>query len=279
MLKCSLLYMQSSIGRKINNKFSILFILIFISYHQLIAQNNNNKEMLNEKVKIEIWSDIVCPFCFIGKKKMEQAIAKLKAQDLVEIEWHSFQLDPQFPMDSSMPSMPYLSEYKGYPMNQVNQMCDNLTEQGKLYSIDFNFDKAMTFNTYHAHRLIQWSKTKGLSNELKEAFMEAYFTNGIDLSNTKFLIEVVKNIGLNVDEAQKVLGSDAFSSEVNQDIYQARQLGIRGVPFFLINNKETISGAQQDKVFENVIESALKKIKPIENIEEGKSCLPNGDCK
>ncbi len=208
------------------------------------------------KISFGIWSDIVCPFCFIGKKKLEKAILKLNLSDQVEIEWHSFQLDPDFPKGESIPSSEYLAKRKNFPLEQINAIQQQLTASAKPYGIDFQFDKSLSFNTMDVHRLWQWSKTMGKSSELKEALMLAYFTNGIDLSKEENVLKVVENCGLDRIEAQVVFRSDAFSNDVDEDIYQASQIGIRGVPFFVINNQFAISGAQEDSVFE----SALMKV-------------------
>ena len=235
--------------------------------------------MSSEKVLIEIWSDVVCPFCYVGKKKLEQAIQRLNADDKVEIIWYSFQLDPDFPKGESMPSTPYLSERKGYPMEQVIAMSEHLTIQGKSYNIDFNFNEALTFNTLDAHRLIQWAKTESKSNALKEALMKAYFTDGMDLSKKENLISICKSLGLDAIKGQAVLDSNSYAEEVQNDIYQSRQLGIKGVPYFLINESLTISGAQSDEIFGSVISSALKDRKAKNNDSREGVCLPDGDCK
>jgi predicted DsbA family dithiol-disulfide isomerase len=208
------------------------------------------------KISIGIWSDIVCPFCFIGKKKLEKAISKLNLSDQVEIEWHSFQLDPDFPKGESIPSSEYLAKRKNFPLEQINSIQQQLTASAKPYGIDFQFDKSLSFNTMDVHRLWQWSKTLGKSSELKEALMLAYFTNGVDLSKEENVLKVVEICGLDRIEAQAIFRSDAFSNDVDEDIYQASQIGVRGVPFFVINNQFAISGAQEDSVFE----SALMKV-------------------
>lgn len=256
-----------------------IILLILLITGSLLAQSNSKKEMKAEKIKIEIWSDVVCPFCFIGKKKMEQAIAKLKAEDKVEIIWRSFQLDPDLPKKAALPSIQYLSERKGYPVDQVKGMCAQLSTQGKGYGIDFDFDKSLTFNTLDVHRLIHWAKPLGLSNELKEAFMIAYFSEGLDLSKEVNILAIIKKVGLNVEDARLVLQSDAYAKEVEEDIKRATTIGVRGVPFFLINEKEVISGAQNDQVFENMIAAALKNLKPATVTTEEGVCLPNKECK
>ncbi len=231
-----------------------------------------------KKIKIEIWSDVVCPFCFIGKKKMEQAITKLNAEDNVEIIWHSYQLDPDFPKGTSISSTKHFSKKKGYPIEQIEGMYIQLANQGKEYGIDFHFDKSLSFNTLNVHRLIKWAKSFNKSNEMKEAFMLAYFTDGIDLSQEENILTVIGTIGIDTTKAKSILNTDTYTQEVEQDMYQSRQLGVRGVPYFLINEKEVISGAQNDKVFENVISDALKKVKPNEAKSKEEICLPNGEC-
>jgi predicted DsbA family dithiol-disulfide isomerase len=206
-----------------------------------------------KNIKIDIWSDIVCPFCFIGKKKLEQAIAKLNLQNQVEIEWHSFQLDPEFPKGEAIPSTTYLAQRKNYPIEQINAIQQQLTTSAKVYGIDFQFEKALSFNTIDVHRLWQWSKNLGKSSELKEALMKAYFSDGIDLSKEENVLQVVENCGLDKLEAESILRSNQFSNEVDEDIYKASQIGVRGVPFFVLNNQFAISGAQDDSVFENAL--------------------------
>jgi predicted DsbA family dithiol-disulfide isomerase len=205
------------------------------------------------KISIRIWSDIVCPFCFIGKKKLEKAISKLNLSDQVEIEWHSFQLDPDFPKGESIPSSEYLAKRKNFPLEQINSIQEQLTASATPYGIDFQFDKSLSFNTMDVHRLWQWSKTLGKSSELKEALMLAYFTDGIDLSKEENVLQVIENCGLDKLEAESIFKSNQFSNEVDEDIYHASQIGVRGVPFFVLNNQFAISGAQDDSVFENAL--------------------------
>jgi predicted DsbA family dithiol-disulfide isomerase len=235
--------------------------------------------MKTKKVTIDIWSDVVCPFCYIGKKKMELAIKNLKAENQVEIIWHSFQLDPNFPTDTSMSTNEYLVKRKGYPQYQVTMMTAQLVEQGKNYNIDFQFKKARSFNTLNTHRLIKWAKEYGKDNELKEALMLNYFSKGIDLSVNDSLIRIVEQVGLNGLTAIQMLETNQYQEAVQSDINQSQELGISGVPYFLINKKVTISGAQNDKVFENTLASALKDIEPLDNSSQEGICIPNKGCK
>jgi len=258
---------------------NVVLGLLILASLSLQSHSTKTQKMNSGKVKIEIWSDVVCPFCFIGKKKIEQAVAKLGAEDKVEIIWHSFQLDPDFPTDKAIPSINYLSERKGYPIDQVVGMCGQLTVQGKAYGVDFNFDSALTFNTLNAHRLIQWAKTQNKSNELKEAFMLAYFSDGTDLTLEENVLNVVKKAGLDAEAAANVLASSDYLPEVNADILRAQKLGISGVPYFLINGSQPIYGAQNDAVFENALAAALKNLKTTESETSEGICLPSGECK
>lgn len=259
-------------------KSIIVTILILLSL-STFAQDQTKENMNSEKVTIEIWSDVVCPFCLLGKKKMEQAITKLGAEDRVEIVWHSFQLDPSFPKGSSMPSQRYLTERKGYPAAQLSAVSAQLANTGRAYGIDFQFDKALTFNTWDAHRLIQWAKSLDKGNELKGALMMAYFSTGADLSKQENLLAVVKQVGLDTAKARQILESDAYSQDVQQAIDESRQLGIRGVPFFVVNRKRAISGAQSDEVFEQIIGAAVNQLAPVVSGSQEGVCLPSGECK
>jgi predicted DsbA family dithiol-disulfide isomerase len=210
-----------------------------------------------QKVKIEIWSDMVCPFCYLGKKKIEKAISKFDAHNQVEIVWRSYMLDPDFPKDTAILSTQILVQKKGISESQLKGMYQHLESNGKNYGINFNFDKALSFNTLDAHRIWHWSKKFQKQNEWKEAIMNAYFTDGKDLSSKENLIELASSIDLDREGVAEILNSEAYAEDVEKDIYQSRTLHIQGVPYFLINEKAIISGAQDDKVFENVIKTAL----------------------
>lgn len=207
------------------------------------------------KIKIDVWSDVVCPFCYLGKAKLEKAIAKLGLNEEVEIEWHSFQLDLQFPKNTSAAATEHLVKRKGIPLQNIVNSQNRLADQGKLYGLDFQFEKALNFNTLNVHRLLHWSKAFGKSNELTTAFFKAHFTDGQDLSKPEILESLVNRIGLDGTSALNVLQSNTYSQEVQRDIAIAQQIGISGVPFFVFNQKTAISGAQADSAFEEVLTS------------------------
>lgn len=230
-------------------------------------------------VTVDIWSDVVCPFCFVGKKKIEKAIAELDASENVKVVWHSFQLDPSFPIGESMSTTEYLVKRKGYPADQVVVMQHQLESVGSQYGINFQFDKAKSFNTGNVHRLLQWAKKENKSDELKEQLMIAYFTEGTDLNDTSEVLSIIEKTGLDSSLAKAVLSGTDFQQEVENDVAKARELGIRGVPYFLINGTQVISGAQDDKVFVKTLKKALSNSE-ISNKTNGTGvCLPSGECK
>lgn len=259
----------------------VAIILIFLTGCSTPSQSqtNSTEEMKNEKVKIEIWSDVVCPFCFIGKKKIEETVKALNVQDQVEIVWHSYQLDPSFPADTSMLYYPYHNQRSGYTEAQLQPMGQRLNQVGEPYDITYNFEKIHVVNSFNLHRLLLWSQQFGLYNELNEALMRAYFTDGIDLSKQNELLKIVASVGLNKSIAITVLNSNKYKAEVTADISQSRQLGISGVPYFLINGTEKISGAQNNRVFEKAIMNAISQENEIIETEDTEICIPGSNCK
>jgi predicted DsbA family dithiol-disulfide isomerase len=253
-------------------QFIIISTLLFTGV--VFAQQKKSNMMENNKIQIDIWSDIVCPFCYVGKKKLEKAIEKLQITDKIIIQWHSFELAPDFPKNKVIPSTQYLTEVRGYPLAQLQKAQEHLTQQGKEYGITFNFEKALSFNTFDVHRLWKWSQTIGKGNEFKEELMFAYFTLGMDLSQQENILNIVYQVGLDKQNAKEILLGNDYAQDVLNDQKMAREKGIGGVPYFIINGKQVISGAQDDRIFESALSGALKTIP---NSHET-SCKPTGEC-
>lgn len=217
---------------------------------------STSSDMSNNTIRIEIWSDMVCPFCYLGKKKLEKAIEKLNLQAQTEIIWHSYQLDPDFPEGKSVSATQHLKQQKGFSESQLKETYKYLQQSGAPYGIDFQFEKCLSFNTLDAHRLWHWSKSAGKEHAWKEAVMQAYFSKGMDLSKSENLLNLAESCGLDRKEAKGILESDRFAKAVHDDQQMADNIGIRGVPFFIINGKQGISGAQDDSVFETALRKA-----------------------
>ena len=191
------------------------------------------------KMQVDVWSDIMCPFCYIGKRHYEKALSRFVSKDKVEIVWHSYQLDPTIPMNSDKKQnvFQYLADRKGISMEQALKMNERVLGMAKNAGLEFNLEKAVVANSFSAHRLIQLAKTRGLGDEAEENLFRAYFTDGKDFGNPAELAELGKSIGLKEEDVKEALTNDDYAYSVNQDIQEAQNLGIRGVPFFIFNRK------------------------------------------
>ena len=233
-------------------------------------------------MKIEIWSDIVCPWCYIGKRRLEKAIDDLKYQDKVTIEYKSFQLDPNMETDTSINIYQYLSEKKGMSIEDAMEIGETVVGVAEDLGLQYNLDKTIPINTLKAHELIHFAKSKGLQTEAKEALLSAYFTEGKNLSDLNEIASIGEKIGLNKVDILESLQSNYFSKAVKADIKAGNDLGISGVPFFVFNRKFGISGAQAEDVFKETLLKSFQDWK-IEtknklSIIAGESCEINGDC-
>jgi len=203
-------------------------------------------------MKIEIWSDIVCPFCYIGKRHLEQALAK--TGKTVEIEWKSFQLDPSVTADDAGASIvEHLAAKKGMSIEQVNGMMSQVESMANNAGLDMKLRTSFVMNTFHVHRVLHFAKSVGKGSELKEAFLKAHFTDNVNLNEEENLIRVAVSVGLNEENVLRVLRSNEFEEDVNEDAYTAQQFGARGVPFFVFNRESAVSGAQPVDVFEKIL--------------------------
>lgn len=229
-------------------------------------------------MKVEIWSDVMCPFCYIGKNNFEKALEKLPFKDEIEIEWKSFQLDPSLNPDETKTTIEYFREKKGFPQAQAEHMIEQVSQMGKTAGIDFNFNKAIITNTFSAHKLLHLAKKYKKANEMEEALFIAHFIEGKNVGNTDTLLDIAGSLGIDIDEAQKVLTSEEFNDEVKQDFSEASSHGISGVPFFILNGKYSVSGAQPADFFAGALQQTYDEtVSPLKNLSaEGNSCDTDG---
>ena len=206
-------------------------------------------------MKIEIWSDFVCPFCYIGNKHLENALEKFDHTDKVEIEYKSYQLDPTAKHLPGKTMEETLSELKGMPLAQVKQMNKQVEASAQAVGLTFNNDTAKYANTFDAHRLFHYAKTIGKGNELDERLKKAYFTDSLLISDFDTLVTLADEVGVSKEEARAVLNSNHYADEVNTEISEASQIGVRGVPFFVFDRKYAISGAQPEEIFTKTLET------------------------
>lgn len=215
-------------------------------------------------MKIEIWSDIVCPFCYIGKRRLEEALADFKHADKVEVVWKSFQLDPNQVTNPNISVVEDLARKKGWTLEYASDASESVADMAAEEGLFYDFDKAIPANTFNAHRLLQFAKTKGLGSVLKEALLRAYFMDGKNVDDTETLLTLADENGLSTDKTREVLSNPTtYRNEVLEDINEAKDLGISGVPFFVIDRKYGISGAQPLSVFANTLQKAWVETNPV----------------
>lgn len=226
-------------------------------------------------LQIHVWSDVACPWCYVGKKRLEQAAGQLGSE--LEIEWHSFELDPS-PLNrgDTRDNAQRLADKYGRSRKQAEDMVAQMTQTGVGCGIAFDFAHLVRTNTFSLHRLLHWAKGHSLEaqNALKQSFLDAHFTQGKDLNDRDTLLQLVEAVGLDVEAASGVLETDEFSSEVHEDQAMARELGVTGVPFFVIGQMG-VAGAQSVEVFKDVLEKA-SALEPETVFEEGSVCTPEG---
>lgn len=221
------------------------------------AANDSIKNKLKiRKMKVEIWSDVMCPFCYIGKRKFESALAQFENRDDVEITWKSFQLNPDMKTDPNKSTLEYLAEVKGWSLDQAKSTTSYVTNMAKEVGLDYNFDKSVVANSFDAHRLIQFAKTKGKGDAAEERLFKAYFTEGKNTADHAVLTQLGTEIGLDAEAVRTMLAGTMYGSEVQNDIAEGEKLGLTGVPFFVVDRKYGVSGAQQPETFLNTLKKA-----------------------
>lgn len=233
-------------------------------------------------MKVEIWSDVMCPFCYIGKRRFENALQQVSFKDDIEVEWKSFQLNPSLQYQPGKNINQFLAEHKGISLERAKEMNDYVTNMAAAEGLQYNFDKAVVANSFDAHRFSHLASKYGKGDAAEEALFKAYFTEGKNISDHETLVQLGTDIGLDSAEVKQVLENKAYANEVHNDIAEAEALGVRGVPFFVLDRKYAVSGAQAAEAFHQALEQAYNEWKKENNnltIIEGETCTPDGDCK
>jgi predicted DsbA family dithiol-disulfide isomerase len=234
-------------------------------------------------MKVEIWSDVMCPFCYIGKRRFEEALSQFPNRESIHISWKSFQLDPHIQHQKGKHIDQYLADAKGMPLAQAKQLNDQVTRMAAEVGLIYHFDQAVVANSFDAHRFAHLAAKHGLGDDAEEALFNANFTEGKDISDHETLTRLGLDIGLDPIEVQSVLQSDMYADEVRHDIVEAQHLGVRGVPFFVLDRKYAISGAQPVETFSGALKQAYAEWsqtqeKPLMDLGDGQVCSPGGDC-
>jgi predicted DsbA family dithiol-disulfide isomerase len=207
---------------------------------------------VSEPIKVDIWSDVQCPWCYIGKRKFESGAAQFDGE--TEVEYHSFELAPDTPVDYAGTTADYMLETRGIPREQFEQMTAQVTSIAAAVGLDYHFDTVHQTNTLKAHELLHYAKTQGRQLEMNERLMKAYFVDGAHIGRLDDLADLATDVGLDRAAALAALSTNEFAPAVAADIALAGEYGIQGVPFFVFDNKYGVSGAQEAATFTDVLE-------------------------
>jgi predicted DsbA family dithiol-disulfide isomerase len=239
--------------------------------------------MKTNKMKVEIWSDTTCPFCYIGKQNFESALGQFKNASDIEILWKSFELAPGLKTQPKKNMHQWLAEMKGISLQQAINMSDQVAGAAKQVGLEYNFHKTIPANSFNSHRFLHLTKDYHLQDKAKESLFRAYFTDGRNIDDIPTLMALGKEIGLDPDEVKNALEDGWSRDDVNQDILEAKNRGITSVPSFVFNDKLTVTGAQDSAVFLKILEKAytewqIQHTGSAPTFTEGQSCTIGENC-
>lgn len=234
-------------------------------------------------MKIEVWSDFVCPFCYMGKRRLEAALNNFENKDEVELVFKSFELDPNAKKKYDKNIDELIAQKYGITIEQAKASNDQIVSQAKSVGLNYNFDSLIPTNSFDAHRLIHYAKSEGKMNELAERIFKGYFVDSVNISDHKVLADLASEVGLNREKTLNILKSDKYGAEVRNDEKSASELGINSVPYFVFNNKYAVSGAQPTELFLEVLNKVKKEEISSQKIElltkdKDKEASDSGNC-
>ena len=217
-------------------------------------------------MQVEIWSDVFCPFCYIGKRNFERALEQFPHRDQVTFTWKSFQLQPDAPVESDLTSNERLAEKYGVSIEQAREMQTSVSQRAAEVGLDYDLDNTKVTNSFNAHRLTHLAKEHGLQDAAEERIFKAYFTEARHVGRRESLVELGKEIGLPESETAEVLDTDRFAADVIADSQEGVGLGLQGVPFFVFERRYAVAGAKPPEVFSQVLERVWSESKPVQLI-------------
>lgn len=218
-------------------------------------------------MNIEIWSDFMCPFCYIGKRRLENVLEQFPHRNEVKFEFKSFELDPNAEVETGKTNTEYLASKYNISKEQAQGMNAQMNANARTAGLEYNIDAMVPTNSFAAHRLTHWAKSQDKALELSERLFQAVFIEGKHVGNHEVLLQLAEEVGLDRSEAAVILESNQFAEQVRADQAEGEQLGIRGVPFFVLDRKFAISGAQPDEVFLDAIQKAWDERSPFTMVE------------
>jgi predicted DsbA family dithiol-disulfide isomerase len=230
---------------------------------------------MSKSLQIDVWSDIVCPWCAIGKRRLEVALSSFPHRDDVEVVWRAFELDPSAPAVREGDNATRIAEKYGRTKAQAEAMIQSVTDTAAKDGLHFELARSRSGNTFDGHRVLHLAAARGLQDAVKERFFLGYMSEGQAIGEREVLVRLASEAGLDADEVRAVLASDRYASEVRAEEDAARRLGIQGVPFFVFAGKYAVSGAQPADVLLRVLEQAWTSL-PEPVLADGATCGPDG---
>ncbi len=238
---------------------------------------------MQKKLMVDVWSDVACPWCWVGKRRLEKALSQFAHRDDVSVVWHAFELDTSAPKEVSgeKSHAARIAEKYGTTEARAQEMIDGMTQTARADGLDFHFEKARSGNTFDAHRVIHLAHERGVQDAVKERLFRGYMSEGELMSDAKTLARLGGEAGLDAGEVERVLASDTYAGDVRADERAAREMGVRGVPFFVLGGKYAISGAQPADVILKALDMAWQDASQLtavtsEDANAGDSCGPDG---
>jgi predicted DsbA family dithiol-disulfide isomerase len=216
-------------------------------------------------ITVDVWSDVACPWCYIGKRHLESALREFALRDRVQLTWHSFQLDPTSPAVSGQKVTAALSKKYGMPPAQIAEMMNRVDGIARSVGLQLRLADSVLGNTFDAHRLIHFAANKGRQDEMKERLFKAYFVESLAVGKHETLIELASELGFDAGEVANMLGSGQYTEGVKTDLAQARANGITGVPFFVFQKKYAVSGAQPAATLLKILQQVAAEL-PVEQV-------------
>ncbi|MFC7430879.1 MULTISPECIES: DsbA family protein [unclassified Agrococcus] len=230
-------------------------------------------------MQVEIWSDIACPWCYIGKRRFEAALERFAFRDQVEVTYRSYQLDPTLPEHHDGTEAEYLATRKGISVEQAEQMFAHVTQQARTVGLAYDFDALVVANSMRAHQILHLAKEHGVQAEVKEALLAAHFEQGRDIGDAGLLECIATAEGVPAEAVRQELATGSRIADVQQDVAEARALGIQGVPMVVLDRAYGVSGAQPEEVFLSALEqawAARSPLQPVGTTADGEVCGPDG---
>lgn len=230
------------------------------------------------KMKVEIWSDVTCIHCYTAKRKFEWALSQFENHDEIEVIWRSFELAPGLKTDPNKFFPQFLQELQGISLEQAQHMIDLVTDSVKEVGLEYNLNKTIPANSFNAHRLSHFAKVRGLQDKMEERIFKAYFIEGKNIDDIPTLIELATEIGLNAYEVKNIFETAKYADQVNQDLAEAKLIGITSVPKYIFNKNTKVSGAQDSNVYLEILEKEFAQWKT-DNANTASEIIKEQSCK